>query len=114
MTGALEVDPAAARAGLERALSRAGDGSGRLALDPDAVERDLAKLVLSVVEFLRQLMELQAIRRFEAGTLSAAEEERLGAALQAAQARVLEIADVFGVAPEEILLDLGLEAVEEL
>ena len=42
----------------------------RISLDPERVEQDLARLVLGLMEFLRKLMELQAIRRMEAGSLS--------------------------------------------
>ncbi|MFE0517239.1 gas vesicle protein K, partial [Streptomyces sp. NPDC058964] len=52
-----------------------------LDLDPERVTNDLAALVLTVVELLRQLMERQAVRRFDEGTLSGEQEERLGTAL---------------------------------
>jgi len=79
----------------------------RFEIDPAAVERDLARLVLTLVEFLRRLLESQALRRFDAGTLSAAEAERLGAALAAARGAVLAIADRLDIDPSTLTLDLG-------
>jgi len=79
----------------------------RLNLQPETVEQDLARLVLGLMEFLRQLMELQAIRRMEAGSLTAEEEERLGLTLMRAEAAIRDQAAAFGLAPEELSLDLG-------
>ena len=79
----------------------------RLSFDPETVEHDLARIVLALVEALRQLMELQAIRRMEAGTLTEAEEERLGTALCRARDRILEIAAGFGLSEPDLVLDLG-------
>jgi hypothetical protein len=101
-----ELDLADARAGVERMLERAGEG-GRIALDPDRVERDLARLVLALIELLRGLMELQAIRRMEAGSLTESEEARLGETLMRARERIEELAERFGLAPEDLVLDLG-------
>lgn len=84
-----------------------GRANGRLTLDPEAVERDLARLVLAVLEFLRQLMELQAIRRMERGALTPEEEERVGDALMRSSARLRELAAAFGLADEDLTLDLG-------
>jgi hypothetical protein len=78
-----------------------------LRIDPANVERDLSRLVLSLIEFLRQLMEAQAIRRMEAGTLTADEEEALGTTLMLARGRVLELAAHFGLKASDLRLDLG-------
>ncbi|MEM0986759.1 MAG: gas vesicle protein K [Pseudomonadota bacterium] len=90
---------------------REGMEAGRLPrdikLDPENVERDLPKLVLTLIEFLRQLMEAQAIRRMESGSLTEDEEERLGTTLMKARERLLEVAEKFGLEPEELTLDLG-------
>lgn len=88
-------------------LARALDARGHLAIDPDTVEQDLARLVLGLMEFLRQLMELQAIRRMEAGTLTDAEEERLGTTLMRAEAALHAHAKAFGLTPADLSLDLG-------
>jgi len=82
-------------------------GSARWNADPEDVERSLARLVLALVEFLRKLMERQAIRRMEEGTLSEDEVERLGRALMRLEQTVHDMAARFGLAPEELNLDLG-------
>jgi hypothetical protein len=79
----------------------------RLAVDPDHVEQDLARLVLTLVEFLRRLMEAQAVRRMEAATITAAEAERLGLTLMRAQEAVGALCAKLGVAPSSLNLDLG-------
>jgi hypothetical protein len=79
----------------------------RIAIDPEAVERDLGRLVLTLVEFVRRLLEAQALRRFEAETLTDAETERLGAALEASRAAVLAIAGRLDIDPATLTLDLG-------
>jgi len=75
--------------------------------DPADVQRSVVKLVLTLVEFLRQLMERQAIRRMDAGTLSAAEIEALGKALMTLEETVRDIAGRFGLGAEDLNLDLG-------
>lgn len=79
----------------------------RLELEPDTVERDLVKLVLTVVELLRQLMERQALRRFESGTLTEDQEERIGLTLMLLEERMAELRDHYGLRPEDLNLDLG-------
>jgi hypothetical protein len=76
-------------------------------IDRDSVECGLASLVLTVVELIRQLMERQAIRRVEQGDLTDAQVERVGATLMALEERMAELRDHFGLAPEELNLDLG-------
>jgi hypothetical protein len=93
--------------GLGKVLSRMGDGEGRVHLDPETVEQDLARLVLALMEFLRQLMELQAIRRMENGTLSPQQEEALGTTLQRAEGAIHDMARRFGLSPGDLVLDLG-------
>ncbi|MFF3499396.1 gas vesicle protein K [Streptomyces sp. NPDC003247] len=79
----------------------------RLDLEPDTVERDLVKLVLTVVELLRQLMERQALRRFDEGDLSEEQEERIGLTLMLLDDRMAELRDRYGLRPEDLNLDLG-------
>jgi hypothetical protein len=79
----------------------------RLDADPENVERGLAKLVLTLIELLRQLMERQALRRAEAGTLSDAEVERLGLTFMRLQGRMEELKAAFGLEGEELNLNLG-------
>lgn len=75
--------------------------------DPEDVQRSVLKLVLTLVEFLRQLMERQAIRRMEKGTLTDEETERVGLALMRLEETVHDLARQFGIPPEELNLDLG-------
>src|SRR2546429_4593995 len=79
----------------------------RVDVDPDGVEHGLAKLVLTLVEFLRQLLERQAVRRMEGGTLSDEEVERMGLALMRLEQKVHEMARTFGIDPSELNLELG-------
>jgi hypothetical protein len=79
----------------------------RLDLDPDTVERDLAKLVLTVVELLRQLMERQALRRVDEGDLSEDQEERIGLTLMLLEDRMDVLRDTFGLEPGDLNIDLG-------
>ena len=79
----------------------------RVNVDPEGVEQGLAKLVLTLVEFLRQLLERQAIRRMDGGTLTDDEVERVGVALMRLEATVREIAEAFGLDPDDLNLGLG-------
>ncbi|MFB8771620.1 gas vesicle protein K [Streptomyces broussonetiae] len=78
-----------------------------LDLEPDTVERDLVKLVLTVVELLRQLMERQALRRFDEGGLTEEQEERIGLTLMLLDDRMTELRERYGLRPEDLNLDLG-------
>jgi hypothetical protein len=79
----------------------------RIDLDPDDIERGLAGLVLTLVEFLRQVLERQAIRRMEGGTLSDDEVERVGLALMRLEQKIGEIAAQFGLDQDDIQLRIG-------
>jgi hypothetical protein len=86
---------------LENALSR------RVNADPESVQKGLAQLVMTIVELLRQLMERQALRRIDAGTLTEDEEERLGLTFMELDRRMAELRDQFGLDEEDLNLDLG-------
>ena len=75
--------------------------------DPADVQKSVAQLVLTIVEFLRKLMERQAIRRMEARTLTPREVEAVGAALMLLEETVRDIGLRFGLLPEDLNLDLG-------
>ena len=94
-------------ADVQQTIDRIAGVTDRIAIDPDTVEQDLARLVLGLMAFLRQLMELQAIRRMEAGTLSAAQEEKLGTTLMKAEAAIHDLAGKFGLTADDLSLDLG-------
>ena len=79
----------------------------RIVADPKNVEKGLAKLVLTLVELIRQLMERQAIRRMEAGSLTDGEIERVGETLMKLEAKMQELKGVFGLDDEELNLNLG-------
>jgi len=76
-------------------------------VDPEGIDNGLAKLVLTLVEFLRQLLEKQAVRRMEGGTLTDDEVERMGLALMRLEQKVHEMARAFGLDPSELNLGLG-------
>ncbi|MEU6658743.1 gas vesicle protein K [Streptomyces sp. NPDC046821] len=82
-------------------------GRSHLDLDPDTVERDLVKLVLTVVELLHQLMERQAVRRFDTGELTPEQEERIGLTLMLLEDRMTELRERYDLRPEDLNLDLG-------
>ena len=79
----------------------------RLDAKPEDVEASIAKLVLTVVELLRQVLEHQAVRRMEGGTLTDTEVENVGLALLRLQERIAEVKNAFGLADEELNIDLG-------
>jgi hypothetical protein len=88
---------------LDRLLEggRTGDAS------PEDVQRGLAALVLTLIEVLRELMERQAIRRMDSGSLDDEEIERLGQTFLALRDRMDELKGVFGLTDEDLNLDLG-------
>jgi hypothetical protein len=93
------------RAELERLARRAAPP--RWNANPDDVRRSVAKLVLTLVELIRQLLERQAIRRMDAGTLTAEQTEAVGLALMRLEETVRDIGAQFGLATEDLNLDLG-------
>lgn len=100
------------RSGSGLTASLAGDLTAavhgeRMDLDPHNAARDLAGLVLTIVELLRQLMERQAIRRLDQGELNPAQEERLGTALMLLDERMTEMCAMHGLRREDLGLDLG-------
>jgi hypothetical protein len=84
-----------------------GSLPSRIDVDPDGVERGLAQLVLVLIEFIRQLLERQAVRRMEGGSLSDEEVERVGLALMKLEEQVHQLADQFGLAPSDLNINLG-------
>jgi hypothetical protein len=86
---------------------RGGLLPNRIDVDPEGVEQGLARLVLTLVEFLRQLLERQAVRRMEGGSLTDEEIERVGLALLKLEEKTHELAAAFGLRPDELNLTLG-------
>jgi hypothetical protein len=79
----------------------------RINADPEHVENGLARLVLTVIELLREILEHQAIRRMDGGTLSEEQIERLGLALLKLKERMDELKTTFGLTDEDLNIDLG-------
>jgi hypothetical protein len=102
----LSLDAAEAADAARALVDRLGQ-AGRVALDPDRVEQDLARLVLALMELLRQVVELQAIRRMEAGRLTAEEEERVGLTLWRAKEKLHALAAQFGLSEADLSLRLN-------
>lgn len=110
LTDLAPEDLDALRRDLEARVARAPSAPatpGRWNADPEDVQRSVARLVLTLVEFLRQLLERQAIRRMEGGTLTDEEIESVGTALMRLEQTVRDLAALFHLSPEDLNLDLG-------
>jgi len=79
----------------------------RIQADADSVENGLAKLVLSIIELVRQLLERQAIRRMDAGNLQESEVEQLGAALMKLEEKMEEMKRSFNLSDEDLQLPIS-------
>lgn len=79
----------------------------RISADPEIVENGLARLVLSIIELIRQLLEKQALRRMERGNLSEEEIERLGTSLMKLEEKMEEMKKAFGLEGDDLNLSLG-------
>jgi hypothetical protein len=97
-----------ARAEFERELREiARTLPDRIDADPEDVEQGLARLVLTLIEVLRKVLEHQAVRRMDGGSLSDEEVERLGLALLRLSERMDELKRLFGLDDEDLEIDLG-------
>lgn len=79
----------------------------RIDVDPDAVGKDLARLVLTLIELVRRVVEHQAVRRMDDPELSDEQVEKMGIALLRLEAKMAEVRDVFDLASDELNIDLG-------
>ncbi|MFE6775166.1 gas vesicle protein K [Streptomyces sp. NPDC057702] len=79
----------------------------RLATEPETAQRDLTRLVLTLVELVRQLMERSALHRVDQGDLSEEQEERVGRTLLALEERMSELCERYDLTPADLNLDLG-------
>ena len=84
-----------------------GSLPNRVNIDPKNVEKGLAKLVLTLVELIRKLLEKQAMRRIDGGSLSDSEIENVGEALMKLEIKMGELKEIFGLKDEELNLNLG-------
>ena len=91
----------------ERAANAAGFLRRRVNADEKTVEKDLARLVLSLIDLVRRLMERQAVRRVDAGSLSEDEVERMGETFLKLDRRMAELKAAFGLQGEDLSLSLG-------
>lgn len=108
VAGGLTVTEVARLEDLRQELERAtGRAPLRWNADPDDVQRSVAQLVLTLVEFIRKLLERQAIRRMEGGTLTDEQTEDIGRALMTLEETVRDLAGRFGISIEDLNLDLG-------
>jgi len=80
---------------------------GRIDANPQNVERGLAKLVLTLVELIRKLLEKQAMRRIDAGSLTEEEIERVGETLMRLENKIHELKVIFGLEDDELNINLG-------
>ena len=87
--------------------SSAQEPMERIDCTQETIEQGLAKLVLGLIELLHRLLERQAIRRMEGGTLSDEQIEEMGRALMTLEAKIKELAEQFGLKPEDLNLALG-------
>ena len=93
---------------LNQELASVANGTTqRIDCNPENIEQGLARLVLSLIELLRRLLERQAIRRMEGGSLEDAKIEEMGLALMKLEQKIRELAEQFGLKPEDLNLELG-------
>lgn len=79
----------------------------KISADPEVIENGLARLVLSIIELIRQLLEKQALRRMDSGNLTDEEIERLGESLMKLEEKMLEMKRAFGLEDDDLNLNLG-------
>jgi len=79
----------------------------RIKMDPENTKHGLAKLALTIIELLRELLERQALRRVEGGSLTAEETERLGTTFMRLAEEMEKLKKDFGLEGEDLNIDLG-------
>jgi len=94
------------RVGTDRRFAKTKE-AGRLNLDQQSVKNGLGQLVLTLVKLLHELLERQAIRRMEAGSLTDSEIERLGVTLMLQAQEIERLRKEFGLEEEDLNVDLG-------
>jgi len=96
-----------ASSALQEQVAALSGTTQRIDCSAENIEQGLAKLVLSLVELLRQLLERQAIRRMEGASLTEQQVEAMGEALMTLERKIHELAQNFGLTPADLNLDLG-------
>ena len=102
-----EIDTSHVEEFVEQLSSVTNSLPSRINIDAQSVEQGLAKLVLTLIEFIRRLLEKQAVRRMEGGDLSPEQIEELGLALMKLEAKLQDLKEQFGLTDEDLNLDLG-------
>ena len=96
-----------ASSALQEQVAALNGTTQRIDCSAENIEQGLAKLVLSLVELLRQLLERQAIRRMEGASLTEQQIEEMGEALMTLEQKIHDLAQNFGLTPGDLNLDLG-------
>jgi hypothetical protein len=99
--------PGSASPVLQEQVAALSGTTQRIDCSAENIEQGFAKLVLSLVELLRQLLERQAIRRMEGASLTEQQVEAMGEALMTLEQKIHELAQNFGLTPADLNLDLG-------
>jgi len=107
LTAEPEIETAHAEEFVEQLRCVTDKLPSRINIDAQSVEQGLAKLVLTLIEFIRRLLEKQAVRRMEGGDLSPEQIEELGLALMKLEAKLQELKTQFGLSDDDLNLDLG-------
>ncbi|MHB1035528.1 MAG: gas vesicle protein K [Pirellulales bacterium] len=102
--GTLFSEASGPRAALE---SPAPAAPSRIRIDPENVRNGLMQLVLTLVELIRELLERQALRRIDSGSLTPEETERLGLTFFRLSQEIERLKDQFGFTDEDLNLNLG-------
>ena len=92
---------------MERELAGMSGTTSRIDCNSENIEQGLARLVLGLIDLLRRLLERQAIRRMEGGSLNDEQVEEIGLSLMKLENKVRELAEQFGLKPEDLNMDLG-------
>jgi hypothetical protein len=107
-------DVTSAVADLKRQLEAAGQGTTeRIECTSETLEQGLAKLVLGLMELLRRLLERQAIRRMEGGSLNDTQVEEMGQALMKLEQKINDLTEQFGLRPEDLNLGIGIGGLSD-
>ena len=102
-----EVHPTGQRPAPQQSTAALEDLPSRIKLNPENVRNGLAQLVLTVVELLRELLERQALRRIDGGSLTEGETERLGETFLRLAEEIEKLKEYFGFTDEDLNLNLG-------
>ena len=107
MSSRRDVEDLEALAGELKERLQKRSSPARWNADPEEVRRSVMQLVLTLVDFIRQVLERQALRRMDEGSLTPDEIERVGLALMKLEETVHELAAEAGLDPKDLNLDLG-------